>query len=154
MSTTSPTSTPSTPATKWRPKWWNEEHVSAWARIQEALRRDWEQTRHDLGLGGHDLNQGAEDTIKQAARTEPIPADDKANPPKVIGRWDEAEYPIGYGYTARRAFGTQHPTWNEGIEQKLRAEWEERKERPHYDWDNVRVLVRYGYEYTPSQSTH
>ena len=111
--------------TTWQPKWYDEQHVSAWARIKEALRRDWEQTKHDLGLpGGHELNQSAEDTIKQGARTEAIPPDDRPNPPKVIGRWDEAEYPIGYGYTARRVFGSEHPTWNEGIELRLRSEWE------------------------------
>ncbi len=142
--------TPPAPVTLsgWQPKWYAEEHVTAWARIKEALRRDWEQTKHDLGLpGGHQLNQGIEDTIKQAARTEPIPADDLPNRPKVIGRWDEAEYPIGYGYTARRALGGVHPTWNEGLEQKLRAEWEARNDVLQERWEAVIHLVRYGYEY-------
>ncbi len=146
--------TPTTPGAAkqaaWQPKWYSEEHVTAWTRIKEALRRDWEQTKHDLGLpGGHELNQDAEDTIKQAARTEPIPADDQPNRPKVIGRWDEAEYPIGYGYTAKRAFGAEHPVWNEGLEQKLRAEWEARKDKTQERWEDVLVFVRYGYEYTP-----
>jgi len=137
-------------ATTWQPKWWNEENISAWDRIKEALRRDWEQTKFDLGLpGGHELNQTLDDTIKQAARTEPIPSDDQPNPPKVVGRWDAAEYPIGYGYTARRAFGSEHPTWNEGVEQKLRAEWESGTGTPGPAWDGVRGLVRYGYEYAP-----
>ena len=121
--------------------------ASPWERIKEALRRDWEQTKFDLGVGGHELNQGAEDTIKQAAATEAIPLDDKPNPPKVIGRWDEAEYPIGYGYTARRKFGDEHPTWNEGLEQRLQAEWESQKARPGSAWVDVKGLVRYGYEY-------
>ncbi len=132
----------------WQPKWYNEQNITAWARIKEALRRDWEQTKHDVGLpGGHQLNQGAEDTIKQASRTEAIPADDKPVPPKVIGRWDEAEYPIGYGYAARLNFGNEYPTWNEGVEQKLRAEWEAANGRPEHGWYGVKGLVRYGYEY-------
>lgn len=148
---TTPTNT-TTPAnaTAWQPKWYDEQHVTAWARIKEALRRDWEQTRADLGLpGGHNLNQGAEDTIKQAARTEPIPPDDRPNPPRIIGRWDEAEYPLGYGFTAHRAFGAEHPTWNEGIEQRLRSEWQSRERRAEDDWAEVRDLIKYGYDYTP-----
>src|SRR5690349_18783764 len=93
-----------------RPHWYRED-MSAWDRVKEAFRRDWEQTKHHLGLpGGHELNQTALDTIKQAAAAESIPADDRPNPPKVIGAWDEAEYPVGYGYTARRKHGREHPT--------------------------------------------
>src|SRR5581483_8090792 len=52
---------------KWQPAWWNDGHASAWERVKEAMRRDWEQTKHDLHLkGGHELNQGVKDTVKQA----------------------------------------------------------------------------------------
>src|SRR5262245_4250501 len=129
-------------------QWRNELNTSAWDSIKEAVRRDWEQTKFDLGLpGGHELNQTVIDTIKQATQSASIPPDDRPNPPKVIGAWDEAEYPIGYGYTARRKHGHEHPTWNEGIEQKLRAEWEAKNKKPEHGWDRVRVLVRYGYEH-------
>ena len=90
-----------------QPHFYDEESMGAWDRVKEAFRRDWEQTKHDLGLsGGHELNQSALDTIKQATAAESIPADDRPNPPKVIGAWDEAEYPIGYGYAARRKYWT------------------------------------------------
>src|SRR4051794_17306833 len=103
--------------TTWQPKWWNEANVSAWERAKEAMRRDWEQTKHDLGLpGGHELNQTAEDTIKQAARTEAIPPGGGPNPPKVIGRWDDYEFPIGYGYGARAAHAATHPQWDDALE--------------------------------------
>ena len=121
---------------------------TAWENIKEALRRDWEQTRFDLHLpGGHELNQTLDDTVQQAANTAPIPPDDRPNPPKVIGRWDEAEYPIGYGYVARADLAREHPTWNEGLEQKLRAEWEAHDRDHGQRWDDVTHLVRYGYEY-------
>ena len=43
---------------KWQPAWWNDNHASAWDRVKEAMRRDWEQTKHDLHIkGGHELNQ-------------------------------------------------------------------------------------------------
>jgi hypothetical protein len=135
-------------STTWHPSWWNELHGSAWDRIKEAIRRDWEQTKHDLHLsGGHELNQGIGDTLKQAADRQPIPADDRPNPPKVIGSWDEAEVPVGYGYTARQHYGAEHPTWNEGIELRLRSEWERGQTKAVYAWDHVKGWVRHGYEY-------
>ena len=35
--------------------------------VKDALKRDWEQTKHDLpGMEGKDLDQDAGDTIEQA----------------------------------------------------------------------------------------
>ncbi len=43
-------------------------------KVKEALKRDWEQTKHDLGKkGAPDLNQDVGDTVKQATGGEPIP---------------------------------------------------------------------------------
>ena len=133
----------------WQPIWWDDSHGSAWERVREAIRRDWEQTKQDLGLPyGHELNQGVLDTVKQAIGSAPIPAEDGPNRPKVIGTWDEAEVPMGYGYTARHHFGSEHAEWNEGIEQRLQSEWESDKlgvaRRP---WPEVKPLVQRGYEY-------
>ena len=42
---------------------------------KEALKRDWEQTKSDMpGMEGRDLDQDVDDTVKQAAGKEPIPA--------------------------------------------------------------------------------
>lgn len=133
----------------WQPSWWDNSHASAWERVKDAMKRDWEQTKQDLQLPhGHELNQGVMDTLKQAVGSEPIPPPDQPNPAKVIGTWDEAEVPMGYGYTARHHFGSEHAEWNEGIEQRLRAEWEADKlgvvRQP---WPEVKPLIRRGYEY-------
>jgi hypothetical protein len=134
--------------TMWHPTWWKDSHASAWERVKEAVRRDWEQTKYDFDLpGGHQLNQGVLDTVKQAAHKQPIPDQDRPNPPKVIGSWDEAEVPMGYGYSARHRYGSEHPAWNEGVEQKLRAEWELGKHQTHHAWDEVKGWVRRGYDY-------
>src|ERR1700733_14678984 len=110
-----------TTASKWHPAWWKEEtHGRAWALVRESMRRDWEQTKHDLGLGGHELNQSIGDTLKQAGGAEPLPRFDDANPPKEIGEWGDAEALYGYGYAARREFGREHPRWNPEIEAKLK----------------------------------
>ena len=135
-------------STKWRPTWWKQdEHESAWDLVKEALHRDWEQTKHDLKLGGHEMNQGVGDTLKQAGGSEKIPAMDKANPPKVIGEWNDAEVPYAYGYGARKQFGAQHPQWNEGLETKLKSEWTAAQDKARRDWDEMKSFVRRGYEY-------
>jgi hypothetical protein len=42
---------------------------------KDALKRDWEQTKSDLpGMEGKDLDQDVDDTVKQAAGKEPVPA--------------------------------------------------------------------------------
>ena len=131
---------------KWQPKWWNDEHASAWDRVKEAMRRDWEQTRHDLHIkGGHELNQDVGDTVKQAAGKEAIPHDDRPNPPKVIGTWDDAELPLEYGYGARTKYGTT--AWSSDVEDTLRNEWESGKATTGRDWTAVRDDVRRGYEF-------
>ena len=42
--------------------------------VKEALKRDLEQTKSDLGIkGAQDLNQDVGDTVKQATGKEPVP---------------------------------------------------------------------------------
>ena len=137
-------------STHWHPSWWTETHGSSWDRMKEAFHRDWEQTKHDLHIkGGHELNQGVADTVKQAANKEAIPADDRPNPPKVIGSWDDVEMPVGYGYAARQRYGAEHPRWNESVENTLRSEWELGRAKTTHAWNDVKGWVRHGYEYNP-----
>lgn len=124
-----------------KPNWWTNQDASALDRVRETLHRDWDQTKHDLHMGGHQLNQKMADTVGQAAGTRPMPPIDQANPPKVIGRWEDAEIPMGYGYAARTHFGDQYPQWNDELEQKLKADW--KAETP---WPAVQHLVRRGYD--------
>lgn len=122
----------------WQPKWWTEEkHGSAWATAKEALKRDWEQTKNDVGLGGKDLNQDVGDTVKQATGKEPVPA---ANTPN----WEEAEQPLMYGFSARQQYGTQHNDWNDNLESTLRSDWE--TNQSGRKWDEVKGVVRHAYD--------
>jgi hypothetical protein len=131
----------------WRPAWWTEEtHGSAWDRVKEALRRDWEQTKKDLHLGGHELNQSVADTVKQAAGKQNIPPNDGPNPPKVVGDWDDIELPMGYGYSARQQYGAQHASWDDALETKLKTEWESANDTSRRGWNDVKHFVRHGYE--------
>ncbi|HEY1690648.1 MAG TPA: hypothetical protein VGG39_00715 [Polyangiaceae bacterium] len=135
---------------KWQPPWWNEQHASAWERVREAMRRDWEQTKHDVHApGGHELNQKLGDTVKQATGKEPIPADDRANPPKVVGElgWDEVEVPTEYGFAARDRFAGTYAGWTTDLERTLQREWESGGPATGRPWGSVRDHVKRGYEY-------
>jgi hypothetical protein len=122
--------------------------MTAWDRVKEAMHRDWEQTKHDVAVGGHQLNQGLTDTVKQALGDQSIPDPSKANPPKVIGDWDNLEAPMRYGHAARARFGAEHPQWTPPLEAKLRAEWEACADPPGRGWTDVRDSVRKGYEFS------
>ncbi|HVE73487.1 MAG TPA: hypothetical protein VNA30_00120 [Mycobacteriales bacterium] len=42
------------------------------SNVQDALKNDWEQTKNDVpGLSGADLDQDVDDTLKQAAGSDP-----------------------------------------------------------------------------------
>jgi hypothetical protein len=120
--------------------------------VKEAVRRDWQQTRHDLHAGGHELNQRGTDTLRQAAGTAVVPSINDANPPRVTGvlpmEWQQVMSPIAYGYAARRQFGVTHPEWNDQLAEQLRGEWEAAAHENRTDgmWNDVKAHVRFGYD--------
>lgn len=134
-----------------QPAWWNEGHASAWDRVKEAMRRDWEQTKQDLHIkGGHELNQGVNDTVKQASGKETIPSNDRPNPPKVIGdasEWNDVELPHQYGFAAKEKYGSSHTAWTRDLEDTLKTDWEKTKSATARGWDDVKGSVRRGYEF-------
>lgn len=140
---------------QWHPEWHKNEYADGWDRIKEAIRRDWQQTEHDLHMGGHELNQGIGDTMKQAAGKEAIPSINQANPPKVIGdlsgEWERVEQPLEYGYAARQHFG--NTTWDDKLEGNLRRDWESPANKASGEWDKVRNYIRYGYSFDGSRKS-
>jgi len=134
-----------------KPKWWNQEHDSAWDRVKDAMKRDWEQTKSDLtgGRKGHDIDQDVGDTVKQAAGKQPIPPATMKNPPDVDDNykdkdWTRVEDDYRYGVGARKQYGTEHKDWNDRLEGKLREEWGDLKSGR--TWDEVKSSVRRGWE--------
>lgn len=107
------------------PYWKNEVHGSAWNRVKEALRRDWEQTKADVSSGGKELNQQVGDTVKQATGSEAIPPGDRPNPPKA-GEWNDVEPAFRYGAAARQQYSTSYQKWDDTLETKLASEWDEK----------------------------
>ena len=130
---------------RWQPAWWNDNHASTWDRVKEAMQRDWEQTKHNLKLsGGHELNQKASDTVKQAMGTEAMPPIDRANPPKIIGEWNDVESLMEYGYGAREHYKTH--SWSDELDDMLEKEWSSGRADTGHPWEDVRDHVRRGFE--------
>lgn len=123
------------------PRWYTPADASTWERVKEALARDWDQTKHDLSLGGHELNQKFTDTAQQVGGSKAIPPNDVLNPPRVVARWEDAESWIGFGYACRTHYGAEYSGWCSNLESRIRHDW--RGEEP---WQDVKLYVRHGYE--------
>jgi hypothetical protein len=121
------------------PKWWNDETTSKWDRTKDAMKRDWEQTKHDVTGGGRDLDQDVDDTVKQAVGRDAIPPMGTPNPEP----WDRVEPGVRYGYGAAGHYADQKD-WNDGIEAKLREEWNDLK--TGRTWDEIKSAVRRGWD--------
>jgi hypothetical protein len=118
------------------PKWWNQENESAWGKVKEAFKRDWDQTKHDFGGKEFDTDQDVDDTVKQAAGKQPIPS--RGEP-----TYEEVEDAYRFGYGARSHYGKQYGDWNDSLESQLRHDWEQ----THADrgWNQYRNSVQVGW---------
>ena len=116
-----------------RPGWYTDEHDSAWDRVKNAFRNDWEQTRHDFGADtARDLDQDVGDTVRQA-----------------VGREDtfESHEPaFRFGHAAQRHYRSTYPTWNDDLDTRLRQEYGSEYERD-------RGFIRKAYEYRYASGT-
>lgn len=124
------------------PTWWTQEYDSAWDRVKAAVRRDWEQTKHDLlrYSGGPDLNQSAGDTVRQMAGAQSIPPGELPNPPDIDVDWNDARPAIRYGYGAAHHYrGDEWPD----VESRLSDEWSTL--RGAMPWPSARYHVYLGW---------
>ncbi len=60
------------------PTWWTKENDSSWDRVKAAMKRDWDQTKHDFGGQQPDTNQKIGNTVRQAEGKEAIPPRQKS----------------------------------------------------------------------------
>jgi hypothetical protein len=128
--------------TEHKPGWWTAAHAITWENVKDALHRDWDQTRRDLDLGGHELNQNMHNTLAQAVGAEAAPAIDVANPPVVIGRWEDAETAIGFGYAARTHYGDRYPAWDLELSRQLAKDWKSES----MPWKTSEIYIHHGYD--------
>lgn len=133
------------------PKWWTDEHTSAWDRVKDAMKRDWEQTKADFSkTHGKELEQNVGDTVKQAVGKEHIPAPSTPNfkpakPEKTDkDAWERAASTYRYGVGARKQYGTDGGRWDDRLESRLASEWKDLDDET--TWDDAKANVRRGYE--------
>jgi hypothetical protein len=124
------------------PKWWNQTHESAWERVKDAFKRDWDQTKHDFGGHEPDTEQHVDDTVKQAAGKQPIP-------PRGQPTYEEVEDAYRFGYGARSQYGTRYPSWDDRLEGQLQQDWSATyRDR---EWPRFRDSIRRGWAYEDEQ---
>ena len=116
------------------PRWWRDDHTSAWTRIKEAMRRDWEQTKHDFNKkSGQELHQNVDDTLKQMAGKEP-----------VGGEWNSVEPAMRFGYGAGQNYKDDMEF--DAREKDLERDWNDTK--PSSPWSDSRDHIRRGWEWS------
>jgi hypothetical protein len=120
------------------PQWWTKDNDSAWDRAKAALKRDWDQTKHDVGGKEPDIKQNVGDTVKQAAGKEPIP-------PRREPNYEKVEPALRFGYGARSHYGSEYPQWNSEIETRLKADWT--SANPEADWNEDREAIHRAWDY-------
>lgn len=120
------------------PTWWTAEHDTAWERVKEAFKRDWDQTKHDVGGKQPDTKQNAADTVKQAAGTQDIP-------PRGRPVYEKLEPAYRFGYGAKSQYGKKYPKWNAELENELKKDWA--NTNPNGNWSENVDYVRAGWIY-------
>ena len=122
------------------PKWWTDAEETSWNRVKLAVKRDWDQTKHDLGGGEPDTHQTAGDTLKQAGGTKTIP-------PRGEPTYEEFEAAHRFGYGARSNYGGKYHKWDDELERHLKQDWEEVAPNRKQTWMQDRAAIRYGWDY-------
>lgn len=120
------------------PKWWNKQHESSWDRVKAAFKRDWDQTKHDVGGHQPDTDQQVTDTVKQASGKEGIP-------PRGMPNYEQTEDAYRFGYGARQQYGQRFSKWDNSLEEQLAMDWKDTY--AGIQWESRKEAVRRGWEY-------
>jgi hypothetical protein len=120
------------------PKWWTQEQDSSWDRVKAAFKRDWDQTKHDMGGNQPDTKQNAKDTLKQASGNQPVPS-------RGEQVYEKAEPAYRFGYGARSHYGKKYSAWNKDLETELKRDWA--STNPGSNWDNDATYIRSGWDF-------
>jgi hypothetical protein len=121
------------------PTWWTTDNDNAWDKVKAAFKRDWDQTKHDLGGKQPETHQNAKDTVKQASGTQPIP-------PRGESVYEKMEPAYRFGYGARSHYGKTHPSWNPALEGELKRDWTASGGQEN-DWATESQFIRKGWDY-------
>lgn len=132
------------------PSWYTHDDDTAWERVKEAFRRDWQQTKYDFGGNEPDLNQGVGDTVSQMAGSKAIPPANVPNPDyeedeDIYQEDDDTAY--RYGYAAFRHYGDNR-NFDE-MDERLRGDYGDDAE-----YERQRRAIRHGWFFAKNESCH
>jgi hypothetical protein len=130
-------------------KWWNKQNDSSWERVKEAFKRDWDQTKHDMGGRHPDTHQNVSDTVKQAAGLESIPPRGMPTEEEIDDPYHFVEVAYRFGYGARSQYGKQYSGWDKTLETQLETDW--REAYVGLDWEKYKDAVQRGWNYDDTQ---
>jgi len=122
------------------PGWWDNENDSAWDRVKNAFKRDWDQTKHDMGGDEPDTDQKAGNTVKQAVGKEAIP-------PRYEPTYEELEPAYRFGYGARSHYGEEYPEWDDELEARLKEEWSTLEPSRKAAWEEDREAIQHAWDF-------
>ena len=112
-----------------QPKWQTAEDDSTWERIKAAFANDWEQTKADFGdEESRDMSQDVDDTVKQMAGSDDA--------------FENREQAFRFGVAANRHYNSDHPSWDDDLDQQLAQEYSG-------DYETDRPYIRHAYAYKP-----
>ncbi len=128
-----------------------ELHDAKKSAAEQALKLD--EARAETKGEAHLKIAGAQDRASEALSKEHgRVAKAMADQSQAIKTWNETEREARYGFGAHAQYGSE--TWDDALEDKLRAEWGGMKTGK--SWDESREEVRRGWDYglksTPHQS--
>ena len=120
------------------PKWWNKQNESSWERVKAAFKRDWDQSKHDVGGKQPETNQNVGDTVKQTSGKEAIP-------PRGVPTREQTEDAYRFGYGARQQYGQRFSKWDSSLEGQLARDWKDTY--AGIQWEAYKEAVQRGWDY-------
>ena len=127
------------------PAWWTAANETAWDRTKAAFKRDWDQTKHDVGANQPDTQQNITRTINQAVGTEVIP-------PRGVANYDDLEPAYRFGHGAYDNYSLTFLQWDQDLEDRLEADWDTTDPLRVKNWTEDREAIRHGWDFRHGNS--
>lgn len=127
------------------PAWWTTANETAWERTRAAFKRDWDQTKHDVGANQPDTHQNVTRTINQAVGSEVIP-------PRGVPNYEELEPAYRFGHGAYDKYSPNFQQWDQDLEDQLEADWSATNPSRVRNWTEDRAAIRQGWDFCQSNT--
>ena len=109
------------------------------------MKRDWDQTRHDLGSDEPDTNQSIGHTARQARGKE-------ITPPRGEPTYEEMKPAYHFGCAAHSKYGSEYSEWNDNLEIRLAKDWRAIEPTRKQTWMQDRAAIRDAWNWRHDQA--